>query len=389
MIQLTSSSGTPCQRCRASITRATLRYADPVAVEHASPKVEYYHLACALQAMPLKVESALASFEGVVPDRAAIDRVIALWREVFANPDDDGPRLVLADLLQGQGDPRGELMALQLLHAEDHARIDALIATHADRWIGRLRGIALAMQFRRGCLARLELANTQLGPFRHDPILGTVEDLLQGTARPDRYARYVQAMTGLRRIEVWDDDTLEAFERTDAPIVHVGCAFPTLGLGEGLAELGARFLRACTKHTALTSLALQVQAFDAVARSPILGRLSAITLVGRLRETLPIWQQLPRSMTVTITSSAKLPPLHEPPFGDLELRHGNSGVTARASGQWVRDGLVANLPASVTRLEIVGAPEDLAGKLWESARARRLDLVFAQAPASSGIWRPA
>ncbi len=38
----------------------------------------------------------------------------ALYRAVFAAPEDDGPRLVLADALQERGDPRGEFISLQL-----------------------------------------------------------------------------------------------------------------------------------------------------------------------------------------------------------------------------------------------------------------------------------
>ncbi len=37
-----------------------------------------------------------------------------LYAAVFAAPDDDGPRLVLADALQEVGDPRGEFLSLQL-----------------------------------------------------------------------------------------------------------------------------------------------------------------------------------------------------------------------------------------------------------------------------------
>ncbi len=38
----------------------------------------------------------------------------ALFAEVYARPDDDAPRLVLADHLLELGDPRGEFLALQL-----------------------------------------------------------------------------------------------------------------------------------------------------------------------------------------------------------------------------------------------------------------------------------
>ena len=57
-------------------------------------------------------------------DRAALDRLRTpsrsdrteadLLEAVLENPEDDGPRLVLADALQARGDARGELIALQL-----------------------------------------------------------------------------------------------------------------------------------------------------------------------------------------------------------------------------------------------------------------------------------
>src|SRR6185436_761449 len=44
----------------------------------------------------------------------ATPEIAALWQAVDARPDDDAALAVLADALQGIGDPRGELIALQL-----------------------------------------------------------------------------------------------------------------------------------------------------------------------------------------------------------------------------------------------------------------------------------
>jgi uncharacterized protein (TIGR02996 family) len=71
----------------------------------------------------------------------------ALWDEVLKRPDDDEPRLVLADWLQQHGDPRGELIALQCQLAavpEDErglaeldlvARCKKLISEHGLSWL--------------------------------------------------------------------------------------------------------------------------------------------------------------------------------------------------------------------------------------------------------------
>lgn len=62
-----------------------------------------------------------------------------LLRQILANPADDQSRTVYADLLQAAGDPRGELIAvdLELARAPTPAlasRKRALLAEHAKRW---------------------------------------------------------------------------------------------------------------------------------------------------------------------------------------------------------------------------------------------------------------
>lgn len=66
-----------------------------------------------------------------------------LLSKIIAAPDDDGPRLVLADLLSAKGDPRGEFITLQCRLAaskDDEARRklriaeNKLLAAHAAEW---------------------------------------------------------------------------------------------------------------------------------------------------------------------------------------------------------------------------------------------------------------
>lgn len=61
-------------------------------------------------------------------------RAAPLLDAIRAAPDDDAPRLVLADLLGELGDPRGEFIACQISGA--HARADELLAAHAPAWAG-------------------------------------------------------------------------------------------------------------------------------------------------------------------------------------------------------------------------------------------------------------
>jgi uncharacterized protein (TIGR02996 family) len=90
-------------------------------------------------------------FEEVVPDlvkdKAApsAEPPPALMQRVLEDPDDDQPRMVLADWLQQQGDPRGELIAVQLEAAQTPAgkivpkrlrdREEHLLAAFRTRWL--------------------------------------------------------------------------------------------------------------------------------------------------------------------------------------------------------------------------------------------------------------
>lgn len=63
-----------------------------------------------------------------------------MWAQVALHPDDDGPRLALADALLEIGDPRGELITMQCLHP-DPQRERALLDAHWDAWLGPLAPI--------------------------------------------------------------------------------------------------------------------------------------------------------------------------------------------------------------------------------------------------------
>src|SRR5947209_10977720 len=87
----------------------------------------------------------------------------ALLRDIREDPEDDTPRLVLADWLMEQPEPeraaRGEFIRLQCLlaggaearRAEDQARAEGLLARHGRAWLGPL-GDRVSWVFRRGLL---------------------------------------------------------------------------------------------------------------------------------------------------------------------------------------------------------------------------------------------
>jgi uncharacterized protein (TIGR02996 family) len=114
----------------------------------------------------------------------------ALLADVYANPEDDAPRMVLADLLMERGDPRGEFIALQIERArtgaEPSARELQLQKKHGKQWLGALapvlswgKGYAKTT-FRRGFVAKADIilsVGKKLDPIKRDLAWTTVEEL--------------------------------------------------------------------------------------------------------------------------------------------------------------------------------------------------------------------
>lgn len=81
-----------------------------------------------------------------------------LLARVLDAPDDVHQRQVYADWLSERGDPRGELILLQLekrnraLTAEEEARESELLELHGKTWIGRLARITQYLEFDAGFL---------------------------------------------------------------------------------------------------------------------------------------------------------------------------------------------------------------------------------------------
>jgi uncharacterized protein (TIGR02996 family) len=90
------------------------------------------------------------------------EQLSVFLRDIKHDPDDDTPRLVLADWLQDQGDPRGELLALALeidrLGLSDRRRAllerraRLLLSQYSFTWLGPLLDLPLTFRFERGFL---------------------------------------------------------------------------------------------------------------------------------------------------------------------------------------------------------------------------------------------
>ncbi len=153
----------------------------------------------------------------------------ALYAAVYASPEADAPREVLADALQEANDPRGEFIALQLREArgdaseELRARAQELAQQHGKLWLGPLRAITYRAQMRRGFLAKLELAGSwasnKWASLAREPMLATLEELARGQATGKVYASFLAGLTTrtLRSIEVFDDAIWKIVETTPMP----------------------------------------------------------------------------------------------------------------------------------------------------------------------------
>lgn len=115
-----------------------------------------------------------------------MSRDAELLDEIARRPNDDHLLRVYADHLEEQGDPRGELLALQLAHA-DPQRVAALIAAHGRAWVGPLLPWVRLQdcRFARGFLSEVALADLRVSfdQIIGDPIWAMVRVLHLGQVR--------------------------------------------------------------------------------------------------------------------------------------------------------------------------------------------------------------
>jgi uncharacterized protein (TIGR02996 family) len=165
----------------------------------------------------------------------------ALLELVLGDLEDDGPREVLSDFWLERGDPRGELVTLQLRAARkaateaDEKAVRALLREHERAWLGELALVTKSRVFARGFLDEVELLqNAAAEPKVWEsaplsPSLATVRTIHKGKANETHYRRFVLSpmARSLRELTVISKGMLaEACGRAAPwPIQHLALAF--------------------------------------------------------------------------------------------------------------------------------------------------------------------
>jgi uncharacterized protein (TIGR02996 family) len=219
----------------------------------------------------------------------------AFLEAILDDPDDEGLRLIFADWLEEQGQPRGEFIRTQCtlagLPADDRrrrsleARERQLLARHRDEWLGPLRSLAYLWGFRRGFAEEVTLpAKVFLDHadtfFRSTPVL--LARLLNSASRLGELAEspYLARLTALHLTDnqIGNADLMTLLDAADLG------RLATLRLGNnGLGDAGIQALAECPRLTGLRTLNLQKNSIGnagayALAMSPHLAGLTALYL---------------------------------------------------------------------------------------------------------------
>nr|MBA3540503.1 TIGR02996 domain-containing protein [Deltaproteobacteria bacterium] len=242
------------------------------------------------------------------PEARLVAQAEALVDDVFATPDDDAPRVVLADRLQELGRPRGELIALQLAEAEGSGteegarRADAILETHWKTWMGTLADVVASVQFRRGFPTVIEIdatSSTQWAGYASHPLLATVEEVI---AHPEVLATFLASPTlGLvRRVRIEADAVVKVIEERRPASLRAISSTRWEGQPHGrrfvdrvlplLAHLPAVDTLACGRPTRpMLAALLESPAFAQIAQLHV--------LASSDEEAFALWRRLPPHVT--------------------------------------------------------------------------------------------
>jgi hypothetical protein len=311
-------------------------------------------------------------------DALLSSRVSELWRECVARLDDDEPRHILADALQSEDDPRGELMMLQLMPADPdsaparRARIRELVGKHRGDWLGELVHIATGASWDRGFLTRLELRVSDRDEWRqpgsHDRELATLQEVMppqlmmgSGPRARDATFRAVIADPRVVSLRAFEGNS-EVLPQLAQPIRHL--AIDAYEIAQPRAVMA--ILDYLENHAHVRSIAFPLVFLPTVRAQSWFERLEVITIGTTIRRGMMVLDQLPSPATIVLGTRIHLDScdLRSPFDARLEL---DPNHTARVAGEWMLTPLevLAELPARITRLEI----EDTSEAIGERIRA--------------------
>ena len=226
----------------------------------------------------------------------------SLFAAVYADPDRDEPRSVLADHLIELGDPRGEFIALQLARARTGGtpsqRERALLKAHGAKWTGHLERIFAKTdrEFARGFLARGRAEGQwKIGsPAKHamPSMIGLVEwSTVEGYACPNYYDDRVvplaelfsaPAMRSLRVLHNIPANIAVEIEKSATPPPLVEIAIQDYDrYTDQLGETGLRGVRSL-----IVCRVISLDRINWLWTCPLWPRLEAITLTGYHSEPL-------------------------------------------------------------------------------------------------------
>ena len=309
----------------------------------------------------------------------------ALFAAVYASPDADEPREILADALQEAGDPRGEFIALQLReHRGDPStelrdRAQELCSQHGKTWLGPLRPITYRAEMRRGFLQRLELAGSWSSKswpaLAQEPMLATVEELAVGQASMKIYAAFLGGAIAktVRTVWVFDKSIWSVVTATEMPrlqhLVH-GSWSRGKPPSDNFKTLIAPWLLA---HPQITRLTLtDTKSADAIPK-PVAARPTNLTVWCSQTAGAKLWAAWPRLHSLTITPSEATITF---------TRHGKQEHALVKLDRFVGgDGLKLTLPTTIKRLELTN--NERMAKAMEKTYQRRYDVAIVKLPSGT------
>jgi uncharacterized protein (TIGR02996 family) len=251
-----------------------------------------------------------------------------LLADIYANPSDDGPRLVYADLLLEHADPRGELITLQLERGRGGvvtARETELLKKHGKAWLGPLASVLRFGQgfssttFERGFVSKADIilsVGKKLQVLLDEPSWATVEELdgswewellhrapLRGLRRINRpftrstlqsLGERVEPLTGMQEITVMEREVPDAAVLARAfPNLETLCVVCEQAAADTIRPLGATGARHVVIDRYYGSGAMSMAEHE-VGHTELLETLARTTAwVDRL-SIMPPWRSHPK-----------------------------------------------------------------------------------------------